>query len=300
MSGFELLREAFIDTPEPDASSIETGRAALLREVERSRRPRHRRFWSVPLGVAAVATVTAVIVLAVPRGEALTGVELAAAATHALTPKAGGIWHIVVVTNNAPGPASRGETWATTSRPYVVHTKTTRHGAAPVEQVATACGSVYSTQGTIKLSLHRLSMAGWIEHPTRDYRRALRDKHIRYAGETTVDGVPVYKLVQAIPFHGSATYRVGGVVTTLIRRSNYYPLKSVRVSTYRILQQGKWRTDVFREVVSYPTFELLPRNETTERLLRIAPQPGAFVIPDQTTSASAHCRRNVDRLLRHP
>jgi hypothetical protein len=182
----------------------------------------------------------------------------------------------------------------------VVHTRSTQQGAAPVERAATACGSVSSTQGTITLSLRPLSIAGWIEHPTKDYRHALRDKHIRYAGEVTVEGVPAYKLVQTTPFHGPATDRVSGVVTTLIRRGSYYPLKSIAVYRHRILQQGKRHTVVFREVASYTTFELLPRNETTERLLRIALQPGAFVIPDQSAIASARCKRNVHSLLRHP
>jgi hypothetical protein len=300
MTRLDLLREAFADTPEPNAASIETGRAALLREVERSLRRRHRRSWSVPLLVAFIATVTAVVFLAVPRERGLTGTEIAAAATSALTPAPAGIWHIVVVTTSLPGSSSRSETWATTSRPYVVRTKTTQRGGPPVEQVATACGSVYSTQGTITLSLRPLSIAGWIEHPTRDYRRALRDTHIRYAGETTVDGVAAYKLVQTIPFHGPRTYQVGGVVTTLIRRGSYYPLKSVGVYTYRINQKGIRHTTVSREVVSYPIFELLPRNATTERLLRIARQPGAFVIPDQRTRASARCTHNVRNLLRQP
>jgi hypothetical protein len=107
MSGLDLLKEAFASTPEPDAASFKAGRAALLREVERPQRRRHRRSWSISLGVAAVATVAAVLSLAVPRGHGLTGIEIAAAATHALGPTTGGIWHIVVVTDNVPGSPSR-------------------------------------------------------------------------------------------------------------------------------------------------------------------------------------------------
>jgi hypothetical protein len=300
VSELELLRQAFDATPEPAASSVRVGRAALLREVELGRERRRRRSWSAPVLVAIVAALTAVAFLLVPRGNGLTGTGIAAAASDALVPRSGGIWHIVEVVNNVPGPSSRAEIWATTSRPYVIHMKTTQPGAALVEEARTACGSVYQTQGTITFSVRPLSLQAWIERPTRDYRRALRDKHIRYAGETTVGDVRAYKLVQTIPIHGSATYRVGGVVTTLVRRGSYYPLETVGVYTHRILENGRWHSSVDRETIAYPTFQLLPRDAGTEPLLQIKPQPDVFVIPDQSSKASARCRRDMRSLLRHP
>lgn len=300
MSELELLREAFVATPEPDESSVQAGRAALQREIERRRQPRHRRSWSAAVVVVVVAALAVVAFLVVPRGNGLTGVEIAAAADRALSPGPHGIWHIVQVVRYDRAPQSRIETWATTGRPYVIVTRTKRPGAALVEEVETACGSAYSRQGTLTLSARpQPRIAGWVPRPIRDYRRALHDKHVRYVGETTFAGVPAYKLVRTLPFHGSATYRSGGVVTTLVRQGSYYPLESVAVYTIQTFEKGSWRTVIERESVTYRTFEFLPRDARTKHLLRIAQRSGVFVIPIRSRNDSPRCVRYLRGLLQH-
>jgi hypothetical protein len=298
VSEFELLRQAFVATPDPDAASVEAGRAALMREVKRSHPLRRRR--QLYAAVAVVVALAAVVFLIVPRANDLSGTEIAAAADSALTPRARGIWHVVEVVHAVPGPTSRIETWETTGPPYVIRRITKQPGATPTDEAVIGCGSVFSTQGTITLSLRPRSIAGWIERPVLSYRRALRGKHIVYAGDTTVHGVLAYKLVVRDPFRGSAGYRSGGVVTTLVRHGSYYPLETIGVYTYRTFEKGRWHSSGQREVINYSTFALLPRNATTESFLRINPPPGAFVISDEHSKASPQCARAVQNLLRRP
>jgi hypothetical protein len=296
VSELERLRAAFAETPGPDASTVEAGRELLLREV--GRRPRRRRRpQSVLLAAVVVAAVVVAALATERRGGQLTGVQIASAASEALMSRPPGIWHIVEVVSNGSEPPYRVEKWETTDRPYVIHITTTRPGAATTDEVETSCGGVYATQGTVTVNVRPRAIASWIESPTQLYRSALRSKHLRYLGKVSRGDIVAYKLVVREPLRGSATYQTGGTTMILVRVGSYYPLASVSLDTRRIFERGTWHSIVTRESVSYPTVERLPRNHDTDRLLRLTPQRGSFVIPIRNPQASAACTRTVRRLL---
>ena len=296
MSELERLRAAFIETPGPDASTVEAGRELLLREAGRRPTPR-RRPRSVLLAAVVAAAVMVVALATERRGGQLTGVQIASAASEALVARPPGIWHIVEVVSNGSGPPYRVEEWESTGRPYVIHITTRRPGAATTDEVETSCGGVYATEGTVTVDVRPRAIASWIRSPTQLYRSALRSKHLRFVGKVSLGDIDAYKLVVSDPLRGSATYQTGGTTMILVRVGSYYPLASARVDTRRTLQRGVWHSIVTRESVSYPTVEWLPRNHDTERLLRLTPPRGSFAVPIRNPRASAACTRTVERLL---
>src|SRR5262249_61039102 len=82
----------------------------------------------------------------------------------------------------------------------------------------------------------------------------------------TVNGVPGYKLVVGSR-HGTYT----ATTTFIVRQNNYYPLRTSSV----VHASGRTGTNV----LTYTTYELLPRTKANERLLRLGPHPDMLVVP---------------------
>jgi hypothetical protein len=106
--------------------------------------------------------------------------------------------------------------------------------------------------------------------PVQQYLEAYRGRHVRYRGKTTFSGVPAYEL---------SVSRRGEVVTYLVRRDNYFPLRIVSRRG-----QSKFTT-------TYARFNYLPRNPETERLLRMRPHPRAFVMHFGGPDRRPACKR---------
>jgi hypothetical protein len=92
--------------------------------------------------------------------------------------------------------------------------------------------------------------------PARQYRHLFRSGRVRYRGETTFQGTAAYRLVVGGP-ESSVSY--------LVRQDNFYPLRTIR------------RTQTYIEVVTFLTFEYLPRNAGTSQLLHVGRHAGAAV-----------------------
>jgi hypothetical protein len=290
MNELELLRREFDVVPGPDESSTELARAALRIEIEASATTiarRSRRRWLRPLTGAAVAAATAAILLALvgPFGRGPARIDVASAAYEALAPKGNGIWHVVVVETGTGttghgtgmnGGRSRDETWTTTGPPHVVRwIHTGEYSGAPTtdwsdEQVSSSCGLLYYSAEANVASISGppkfYSLPGPPPDPAATYRQAYRTGHVVYQGTTMFRGVPAYELVYDYR-HGDLSERN----TWIVRRDNYYPLRTSSV----IAWSGGHGTDV----LTYPTYEFLPRTIANERQLRMAPHRDMLVVP---------------------
>ena len=272
MTELELLRRAFDTVPDPDDGAVLAARAGLLAEIESfgtssvRRRPKRglRLLAAVAVGLAGL--LAGILVLALPRGGGLTGTEIAAAAARALTPPPGVILHDVErftwapVGGTDPHPVIT-ERWVAGGRPWVIHERSERG-----ESESGECGEISYDRPTNLLSAWSLPDRPQVRQglqsrsdPAGEYLSAYRSGNVRYRGKTTFRGVPAYTLVVSFP-----SYPL--VVTYVVRRDNYYPLRTVR------------RTKTHVGVTTYSDFERIPRNAGTEHLLHVRPHPEAFLL----------------------
>jgi hypothetical protein len=123
--------------------------------------------------------------------------------------------------------------------------------------------------------------------PAASYRTAYKSGQVVYRGPTTFSGIPAYKLVVRYR-HG--TY--AATTTFIVRQDNYYPLRTSSV----VDASGRTGTDV----LTYPTYELLPRTKANERLLRLGPHPDMLVVPSLQSKPLTNptCARYVNPRLR--
>jgi hypothetical protein len=256
MTELEELRRAFAERPSLDEAEIREVRRQLLAKIH----PRRRLPSRLALAAAALVAVSAIVAVAVPRGKALTGGQILAATRRALTPPPNAMLHVVVHDQDARnGTTERWteEQWRAPSPPYELRV-ITRGGFDDGESVLSKCGTVgYRT---------RLDM--FTVDTGRLPNRALRDL-IEPARAFSAYGTVLSR--SKTTFHGVPAYRLdlGHAVEFLVRRDTFYPLRVV-VGSY---------------VRTFSTFEQLPRDE---RLLRIQPRPGAFLL---RTSAGRYFRR---------
>ncbi len=240
-----------------------------MADERQSSRARTRRPW-IRLAVAggAAALLAGALTAVIPHSEHLTGSEIAAAAYRAVTPVDGRIWHRVTRTTRTPlGGVERQpevwERWVGTSAPYGLRDRAPGWGETEIGP----CGSIqYVARDNLFNVSHTrrapndprpydVAINGATD-PARQYRHLFRDGRVRYRGETTFQGIPAYRLV------------VGGreaSITYLVRRDNFYPLRTIR------------RTQTYIEVVTFLRFEYLPRNARTNQLLHVGRHPGASV-----------------------
>jgi hypothetical protein len=272
MTEIDVLKREFDAVPAPEDESVAAARTALLRDIaDEPRRSRlgARRPW-IRLAVAggAAALVAGALTAVIPHSDHLTGSEIAAAAYRAVTPVDGRISHRVTRTTRTPlGGAERlpevWERWVATSPPYGLRDRSPGWGETEIGP----CGSI---QYVARDNLFNVSHArrapddprpydvaiNGATDPARQYRHLFRGGRVRYRGETTFQGIPAYRLV------------VGGreaSITYLVRRDNFYPLRTIR------------RTQTYIEVVTFLRFEYLPHNARTSRLLHVGRHPGASV-----------------------
>ena len=281
MNELELLRREFDLVPEPDAASTELARAALRIEIEASAPTvtrRLRRRWLRPLAGAAIAAAAAAILLALvgPFGHGPARVDVASAAYEALSPSRSGIWHVVVVETGTgvEGPAAgmrtrgarvRDETWSTTGPGHVLRWITSENVPglpSRVEQVISPCGWLYYSADTNVIQIagpQKVNDALFSPppDPAASYRQAYKSGHVVYRGTTAFKGISAYKLVVRYR-HG--TY--AATTTFIVRQDNYYPLRTSSV----VNAAGRTGTSV----LTYATYEFLPRTKANERLLRLA------------------------------
>ena len=292
MNELELLRREFDDVPLPDEPSTELARAALRVEIEATALApaasrRFGRRWLRPMagvGIAAAAFAI-VLVLVGPFGHGPARVDVASAAYEAFAPKGNGIWHVVVVETGSGttghgtgmnGGRSRDETWTTIGAPYVVRwIHTGEYSGSPTtdrsEQVWSRCGWLYYSPAANVLSVSgpqkvSASPVGPPPDPAASYRQAYKSGHVVYKGTTTFRGVPAYELVVK---YRDKSY--AATTTFIVRQNNYYPLRTSAVI--------KWSGGHGTDVLTYPTYQLLPRTTANERLLRLAPHRNELVVP---------------------
>jgi hypothetical protein len=254
----DILRREFDAIPEPDEETLAAVRASVLREIAAADTPkhplhRHRLRIALAAGVALAALVAGLVVVH-PRNHAGIGTEIAAAAYRAFTPPPDRIRHEIFRTGSL-----LTERWATTSAPYEYRATTGLR-----ESTLGPCGlmdydprinllSVTSARIRTNTALSYFAF----RDPVQQYLEAYRGRHVRYRGKTTFRGVPAYIL---------AVSSDADVITYLVRRDNYYPLRIV-------FRRGK------REfTTTYARFHYLPRNAETERLLTVRPHPRAFLM----------------------
>jgi hypothetical protein len=290
MNELELLRREFDVVPEPDEASTELARAALRIEIEASAPTvtrRSRRRWLRPLTAVAIAAAAAAILLVLvgPFGHGPARVDVASAAYEALAPQGNGIWHVVVVETGTGttgqgtgmnGGHSRDETWTTTGAPHVVRwIHTGEHSGAPTadrsEQVWSSCGYLdYSAEANVAAISGPQKFfdptLGLPPDPAATYRQAYRAGHVVYQGTTMFRGVPAYELVYDYRHKDLSEQN-----TWIVRQDNYYPLRTSAVITW----SGGHGTDV----LTYPTYEFLPRTPANERQLRMAPHRDMLIVP---------------------
>jgi hypothetical protein len=286
----ELLRREFDDVPVPGEASTEHARAALRAEIEAaapspaaSRRSGRR--WLRPMAGVAIAAAAAAIALVLvgPFGHGPARVDVASAAYEAFAPKRNGIWHVVVVETGTgwqspeagmSGARVRDETWSTTGATPVlrwIRSENVPGLPSRVEQVFSPCGWLYYSADTnvVQIAGPEKITASPVSpppDPAASYRQAYESGHVVYRGRTTFNGTPAYKLVVAYR-HG--TY--AATTTFIVRQDNYYPLRTSSV----VNASGRTGTSV----LTYTTYELLPRTAANERLLRLAPHRDELVVP---------------------
>jgi hypothetical protein len=272
MTEIDVLEREFDAVPAPDDESVAAARAALLRDIadeSQSSRARSRRPWiRLALAGGAAALVAGALTAVIPHSDHLTGSEIAAAAYRAVTPVDGRIWHRVTRTTRTPlggvePQPERWERWVATSPPYGLRDRSPAWGETEIGP----CGSIQylARDNLFKVSHERrapndprpydVAINGATD-PARQYRHLFRGGRVRYRGETTFQGIPAYRLV------------VGGreaSITYLVRRDNFYPLRTIR------------RTQTYIEVVTFLRFEYLPRNARTSQLMHVGRHPGASV-----------------------
>jgi hypothetical protein len=272
MTEIEILKREFDAVPAPEERTMAAAREALLRDIAGGAKT--PRVWArrgrirLAVTVGAAAVIAGVVTVVIPHSDRLTGSQIAAAAYRAVTPAEGRIWHRVMRTTRTPLGGTEPhpeiwERWVATSSPYGLRDRSPGWG----EEEVGPCGSIrYAARDNVYRVWHEplapndrrpydVAINGAID-PARQYRHLFRSGRVRYRGETTFQGMRAYRLV------------VGGretSVTYLVRRDNFYPLRTVR------------RTQTYIEVVTFLTFEFLPRNARSNRLLHVARHPGASV-----------------------
>ena len=308
MNELDLLRREFEEVPEPDEASMELARAALRIEIEASTpvaSQRFRRRWLGPLtGIAIVAAAAAILLVLVgPFGSGPARVDVASAAYAAFSPSRSGIWHVVVVETSTgverplgvSGARVRNETWSTTGPPHVLRSITSENvaGLPPwVEQVFSRCGWLYYSRDPNVLQIAgpekpSASPVGPPPDPAASYRQAYKSGHVVFRGKTIFNGVQAYELV--------VKYRQGTYASTttfIVRQDNYYPLRTSSV----VDASGKTGTDV----LTYTTYEFLPRTTANERLLRLGPHRDKLIVPSLQSKPLTNpvCARYVEPRLR--
>jgi hypothetical protein len=260
----DLLRREFDAVPEPDEETVAAVRDLVIREIAaagtpKRRLPRHRLRIALAAGVALAALVAGLFIVH-PRNHAGIGTEIAAAAYHALTPPPNRIRHEIF--------RYRGdltEQWVTTSAPYAFRATYAFHALHGLtESTLGPCGGMdYDPRLNLLLvtnvRIRTNTALGYFafRDPVKQYLEAYRGRHVRYRGKTTFRGVPAFIL---------AVSSDADVITYLVRRDNYYPLRIV-------FRRGK------RELTTtYARFRYLRRNAETERLLTMRLHPKAFLM----------------------
>jgi hypothetical protein len=266
MSELDRFRSAFEAVPAPGETTVQAARTRLLGEIAasshavRRRRPRVR-LLAATAGVA-VAALAGVLAVVIPRGDSLTGPEIAEAAARVLSPPPGTILHSVVRWTVLPAgyggwSPTTTERWVSTGRRGVVHERS-QWG----EWETGPCGSLRYIRRTNLLTVDGTRYPDYVHQladPAAEYLRAQRSGRVRYRGKTTVRGIPAYTLAVSGP-------DTGVEVTYVVRRDNYFPLRTVRRYTH------------YGEIYTYTDFEQISRTPATEPLLHVRPRPGAFVL----------------------
>jgi hypothetical protein len=280
MTELDVLRRAFDLVPGPDDATILAARAKLVAEIERpevvapllKQRRWLRLAAAVAVGVAA--TLAGVFAFALPRGDTLTGPEIAAAAARALTPSRGVILHSVLRQSFDPAGVngwrpSTTERWVATGTPQVVHERSQR-----LDWETGPCGSIrYDRLVNLLTFDHSFypDYARQLADPAEEYVRAYRSGNVRYRGTSTFRGIPAYALVVSYPAYQFT-------VTYTVRRDNYYPLRTVR------------RYKRYSVIYTYSDFEQIPRNPATESLLHVTPRPNMFLLGPPFHRPRPRCR----------
>jgi hypothetical protein len=229
---------------------------------------------------------------------------VASAAYAAFAPHGSGIWHVVVVETgtgvDGPGAGMSGarvrdETWSTSGAPHVLRSISSENVPglpSRVEQVFSRCGWLYYSGDTNVVQIAgpekiSASPVGPPPDPAASYRQAYKSGHVVYRGRTKFNGVQAYKLVVRYR-HG--TY--ASTTTFIVRQDNYYPLRTSSV----VNASGRTGTDV----LTYTTYEFLPRTTANERLLRLGPHPDVLIVPSLRSKPLTNpaCARYVKPRLR--
>ncbi len=275
----ERVRRECEALPGPGPATVAAARSALRAEIEasiavaggRSRRHR-RRVWLLAVAGCAVLLI-GVVALVFPAKRDPVGVEIAAAAYAALNPTGGEIVHVVSrsvsttrikLTGKATFSASVEEVWSSSSTPYRVRERhwngTRRSGPYLSETETTACGQLGYLPASNTFELSPDTYMPLVD-PAAGYRNAYRHGRVHYRGKTSFHGIPAFKLLVT---------QYGANNTLIVRRDNYYPLKTV---TRRDIAKS-----VSTVVTTYSAFEYITRNHGNEHLLHVAAHPGAFFL----------------------
>jgi hypothetical protein len=265
----DILRREFDAVPEPDEETVAVVRDAVLREIAAAgtpkRRPRrHRLRFALAAGVALAALFAGLFIVH-PRSHAGIGTQIAAAAYRAFTPPPNRIRHEISRYEISRSRGDLTEQWVTTSAPYAfraTYAYRAMHGLR--ESTLGPCGSMdYDPRlNLLTVTNQRIGTKiamGYFafRDPVQQYLEAYRGRHVRYRGKTRFRGVPAYIL---------AVSSDADVITYLVRRDNYYPLRIV-------FRRGKSEF-----TTTYARFQYLPRNAETERLLTMRLHPHAFLM----------------------
>jgi len=281
MNELEVIRRECDALPGPDDATIAVARAALRAEIEAwsklehqpRPRPRSRRVRSSLAAAASLAGLIVFSVLVITNKQSPIGVNIAAAAEDALSPSNGDIVHatsrtVLVYRSKVGGKTttstSSDEEWVAGGSPNArVDRYAYPDGKGAQTVLTTLCGQVAydSVVNLFTVSPDAVPVQVLQSDPGATYRDAYRHGRVHDRGRMTFHGIPAVRLVVT---------QYGAVSTMIVRRNNGYPLKTV-------MRRETART-VATYVTTYSTFEHLRRTPSSERLLQLAPHPGAFFV----------------------
>jgi hypothetical protein len=247
----ELLEQAYASVPEPDAAAVDAARTAFLAEI--GTRPARRRLrLAVTVALAVAAGVVAAVVFLPNRAEGLPGKKIIRAAYVASLPPARGIRHVREVLSTV-GFAQKGinDYWSSVRHPFAI---LVRHSGG-METEWTACGSIDLDRRGNRLSFNRWNVPATVQRtlrleadPLLSFQKAYRSHLVTFAGKTTFNEQPAYKLV---------TVQDDTKITYLVAQASYRPLRVTRVVPGQTT------------ITTFLVYETLPWTTTTRQLLHI-------------------------------
>lgn len=260
------------------------GRALREAEAPRPRRPRPRLAWAVGAATAAAIAITALL-LVLPGGSATRRLDVLAEARAALAPVDGAITHLVYVNRPERGtaiPAVTTEQWSAAKperwRYTWVQPRNVVHNGGKRIEVSYAHGTemeYYPASNRLRVikglrGQNRPKIYPLGADPVATLRGMLDRGRLADAGTKTVGGREVRRLI------GTQTRAFGKtrVTTTLEYDVDPDTFAPVRARIELPIPHGAQR---FFMLLDVTTFERLPLNARTAKLLRVQPKPGARI-----------------------